>query len=103
MKFLVKVIPIEGFPPTPPEQNVQLILAQLDYFEQLVKRGKAVGGPFAGVTGGAGIIDVESPEELHAILQGAPAAGIVRFEVQALTTFETAKKAMRQQLEALKK
>ncbi len=103
MKFLVLINPIAGFSPALSEQNLQLLLNGLDYWDQIVKQRKAVGGPLAGAAGGVGIVDVESPEELHAMLQGAPSAGFVRFEVHALTTFDSAKKALRQQLENLKK
>lgn len=102
MKFLVKVRPVEGVP-LPPEQALQLNLASMDYWEQQSKIGKIVGAPFAGKAGGAGIVEVESPEELTALTQGSPGAGIVVFEIDALTTFEAAKKTARQQLEALKK
>jgi len=102
LKFLVKVHPAEGVP-LPPEQALQLNLASMDYWEQQIKSGKVTGAPFAGKAGGGGVLEVGSPEELHAILQGSPAAGITRYEVEALTTFEAAKKAARQQLEALKK
>ncbi len=102
MKFLIKLGPM-GISPMPPEQSTQLVMAEIEYWHKLEKTGKIVGGPFAGKQGGGGIIEVESLDELHAILTGAPFYGMARVEVHALTTFEASKKVLSQQLEALKK
>ncbi len=92
-----------GIPPMPPEESIQLILATLDYWEQYLKSGKAVGGNLADNQGGGGIIEVESLEELYSILAGAPNAGTVQYEVHGLTTLDAARKTLRKQLEALKR
>jgi len=102
LKFLIKVVPM-GISPMPPEQSTQLLMAEMEYWHKLEKTGKIVGGPFAGKQGGGGIIEVESLDELHSMLTGAPFYGMACTEVHALTTFEASKKAVNQQLEALKK
>ncbi len=80
-----------------------MLLATLDYWEEIIKSGKAVGGNFAEGQGGGGIVEVESLEELYAMLSGAPNAGTIRYEVHGLTSIEEGKKIIRQQLEDLQK
>ncbi len=67
LKFLVLMRPL-GIPQMPSEESIKLVLATLDYWEQYLKSGKAVGGNLANNQGGGGIIEVESLEELHSIL-----------------------------------
>ncbi len=102
MKFLVKMESI-GSVLMSPKEGLQLTSATLDYWNSIIESGKAVGGSFVEMNGGGGILEVESLEELEAILGGAPNAGFVRYEVHGLTDLENSKKVIRKQLEALKK
>lgn len=102
MKFLVKIEPLD-VAPTDPKEGLQLLLATLDYWEGIMKSGKAVGGNFAEGQGGGGIVEAESLEELFALLSRAPNAGMIRYEVHGLTSIEDAKRVIRQQLEDLQK
>lgn len=102
MKFLVKIEPL-NVAPMGPKEGLHLLLATLDYWEEIMKSGKAVGGNFAEGQGGGGIVEVESLEELYAMLSGAPNAGMIRYEVHGLTSIEDGKKVLRRQLEDLQK
>ncbi|UCC33132.1 MAG: hypothetical protein JSW53_04960 [Candidatus Bathyarchaeota archaeon] len=102
MKFLVKIEPLNAIPANPKE-SLQLLLASLDYWDRIIKSGKAVGGNFAEGQGGGGIVEVESLKELNAMLSGAPNAGMIRYEVHGLTSIEDGMKVVRQQLEDLQK
>ena len=92
-----------GILPLSPEESLKLTLATLDYWDAIMKSEKATGGSLVDGSGGGGILDVESLEELAAILSGAPNAGFAKYEIHGLTTLETTKKILNQQLEALKK
>lgn len=102
LKFLIKIEPL-NVAPMDPKETLHMLLATLDYWEEIMKSGKAVGGNFAEGQGGGGIVEVESLEELYAMLSGAPNAGIIRYEVHGLTSMEEGKKIIRKQLEDLQK
>lgn len=102
LKFLVKMGNV-GILPMSPEESLKLTLATIDYWDSIMKSGKAIGGALADGSGGGGILEVESLEELATILAGAPNAGFTKYEVHGLTTLETIKMILNKQLEALKK
>ena len=101
MKFFVKMSAVVV--PMPPEEALQLTLATLEYWDAVMKSGKAVGGSFVEGDGGGGILEVESLEELANIIAGAPNAGIASLEVRGLISMDASKETVVKQLEALKK
>ncbi|UCD96411.1 MAG: hypothetical protein JSV35_07985 [Candidatus Bathyarchaeota archaeon] len=102
MKFLIKIEPLNALP-IDPKESLHLLLTSLDYWEKIIESGKAIGGNFAEGQGGGGIVEVESLEELYAMLSGAPNAGLIRYEVHGLTSIKDGKKTIMQQLEDLQK
>jgi muconolactone delta-isomerase len=86
MRFLVVTKPKYPFPP---EMVAGLFDAMAAWVEQNKASGKMemVWG-FAGTGGGGGILNVESLEELDAIMAGFPAGPFSEIEIQPLVEVE---------------
>lgn len=104
MKFLVL---IQGVPGTgeAPEQMLGLSKAMWAWSRQLTESGKcdlayALADEGGGLTGGFGIMNVQSLEELAEALATCPGAGYVNIEVHPLVAPETAEKLIDSRLGA---
>jgi len=68
MLFYVKG-ELKGVVPLPPEQVLELVVKESETIISYRKQGKVLaGGILAGRKGGCGIFNVDSTEELHALL-----------------------------------
>jgi muconolactone delta-isomerase len=86
MQFLV--ITKQASPP-PPEMVIPLIDAMTAWLAEQRASGKAKGGwAFAGTNGGGGLIEVESHEELDAIMARFPFAPFSSIEILALSDID---------------
>lgn len=107
MKFLVL---IEAAPPVlmPPEQILPLTKATWAWSRRMLETKKAdvtyaLADHAGGFTGGFGIMNVESLEELAENLASFPGAGIATFKVYPLIALETVEKMVEAALAALPK
>ena len=108
MKFLVIVEGIPGVPMLPPEQSLALTKEQWEWSKKMQNSGKAdivyaMADHCGGLTGGFGIANVESLEDLAEILASMPMAGLSDVKVYPLVTLNVAVKMTQSRLEALSK
>ena len=86
MQFLIITRPTS---PTPPEMLVPMLSAMEAWLAQHRASGKIeVVWSFAGTGGGGGVLEVESHEELDAIMAGFPFAPFSSVEVLALSDLD---------------
>lgn len=86
MRFLVMSNPKH---PLPPEMVPALSDAMIAWVREHTASGKMeTTWSFAGEPGGGGILNVDSPEELDAIMLGFPFGPFSDVEVRALTDLE---------------
>lgn len=93
MQYLVTGEFVDPGPLLPPDQFVgmmhQAILPSHDVVTNLMSEGKIVAGGYAvGERAGAFIFDVESNEELDALLQNLPYWGLLKIKATPLETVE---------------
>ena len=108
MKFLVIVEGVPGVPLLPPEQSLALTKAQWEWSKKTRKAGKAdvvyaLADHCGGLTGGMGIANVESLEDLATHLSDMPIAGVSSVKVYPLVDPDVAIKLTNAKLKALPK
>ena len=108
MKFLVIIEAVPGGPPEPPEQALAVSKECWAWARRMLESGKADVGyalvdHAGGLTGGAGIMNVKSLEELAEALATYPAAGQVTMKVYPLVAPEVAEKLIQGGLAQLAK
>lgn len=97
MRFLVLT---KSRTPAPP--NPDLIDAMTAWLDQHEGSGKMEQSwAFAGITGGGGILNVDSHEELDAVMGGFPFAPFSSIEVYPLSDLRQSLETTRDQLEKL--
>ena len=108
MKFLVIIEGVPGQPTMPPDQMLTLTKEMWAWARRLKEAGKAdvsyaLADHAGGLTGGFGIINVNSLEELAENLGSFPGAGMVAFKVHPLVAPEVADKVIDAALASLPK
>jgi muconolactone delta-isomerase len=108
MRFLVIVEGVPGVPLLPPEQSLALTKAQWEWAKGTKDSGKAdvvyaLADHDGGLTGGFGIANVQSLEELAELLASMPMAGLGTSKVYPLVDLNSALKIVDAKLEALPK
>jgi len=106
MQYLVTGAYVEPGPLFPPDQVAgmirQLILPSHDALTNLRAEGKLVAGGYSvGERAGAFIFEVDSNEELDALLQSLPNWGLIKFKVTPLEEVEGRRERDRQQAEQI--
>jgi muconolactone delta-isomerase len=106
MQYLVTGDYVEPGPLFPPDQVAgmirQLILPSHDALTNLRAEGKLVAGGYSvGERAGAFIFEVDSNEELDALLQSLPYWGLIKFKVTPLEEVEGRRERDRQQAEQI--
>lgn len=101
MQYLVTGDFIDPGPLLPPDQFVgmmrQAVLPSHDVLTNLKAEGKLLAGGYSvGERAAAFIFDVESNEELDALLQGMPYWGLIKVKVTPLETIEGRRERDRQ-------
>lgn len=99
MRFLVVT---ESKMPIPPEMALALMEATEGWVGKYKASGKMeqVWG-FAGLQGGGGIANVESLDELDAIMKEFPVAPFSDIEIRGLVDFEANMRAVKQAIQAM--
>jgi muconolactone delta-isomerase len=102
MMFLVIQRMKPGLALTP--EMIDPYLASFEYYKDLEKKGiiKSLWA-FVDGSGGGGIADVPSADQIYQILAGSPVSGLVDFEVYPLTTIDVVVETMRKAKEAAAK
>jgi len=102
MMFLVIQRTRPGLAITP--EMFDPFLASFEYLKDLQKKGviKSLWA-FGSGSGGCGITDVPSADQLYQILQGSPVSGFVDYEVHPLTSIDVVAEMMRKGKEAAAK
>ena len=106
MQYLVTGEFIDPGPLLPPDQFAgmlrQAILPSHDVLTNLKAEGKLLAGGYAvGERAAAFIFEVDSNEELDAMLQGLPYWGVIKFKVTPLQDVEGRRERDRQQAEQI--
>jgi muconolactone delta-isomerase len=106
MQYLVTGDYVEPGPLLPPDQVAgmirQLVLPSHDALTNLKAEGKFVAGGYSvGERAGAFIFDVDSNEELDALLQSLPYWGLIKLKVTPLEEVEGRRERDRQQAEQI--
>ena len=101
MLFFVKG-ELTGAPPIPPRQLFETVVKEWETILSLAQQGKILaGGALAGRKGGCGIFDVDSNEELHALVAQLPMFPFYEWEIVPLIAAEHALKGAKQALAAV--
>ena len=108
MKFLVIVEGVPGVPLLPPEQSLALTKEQWEWSKKMRKAGKAdvvyaLADHCGGLTGGIGIANVESLEDLAKVLSSMPMAGLGSVKVYPLVDPDVAIKLINAKIKTLPK
>jgi muconolactone delta-isomerase len=99
MKFLVSTHPKH---PIPPEIGLQLIDAMVAWINQYADSGKIQDvWSFAGTGGGGGILDVDSAEELDAIMAGFPFGAFSEIQIYPLADLHESLQHLKQVMQAM--
>jgi muconolactone delta-isomerase len=99
MQFLVISNPKH---PVPPEMGPMLIDAMVAWVDQNTAAGKVESTwGFAGTAGGGGILNVDSPEELDAIMAGYPFGAFSEVEVFPLVNLHESLQRTKQAMQAM--
>jgi muconolactone delta-isomerase len=99
MKFLVVALPKH---PVPPEMGMQLIDATVAWVNQYAGSGKVQETwSFAGTGGGGGILDVDSADELDAIMSGFPFGPFSDIQIYALADLHESLQRNKQNIQAM--
>lgn len=102
MLYLVKG-ELKGAYPLPPEQFLELVVKGLEAEISYREHGKImVHGTFAGGKGGYNIYDVESNEELHALVAQLPLFPYCDWEIVPLVSYEQALESTKQALASVR-
>lgn len=102
MKFLI-VAKSRGTPSMPPQQMLEIIMAEYQVGKQIVEEGtNDVGYLLAGQKGGMFIGEAESGAELNAKLTRLPLFPYLDIQIYPLMTFDEGIAQVKQGLEALK-
>jgi muconolactone delta-isomerase len=93
VQYLVSVESVETGPLLPPEQVIGIIrgavLPSLEALVRMESEGKILGGGApVGERSAAFIVEADSNDELHGLLQDLPGWGIVKTKVTPLQRFE---------------
>ncbi len=99
MKFLVTSKPKHM---VPPEVSVALIDAMGPWASKYAAKFDQIWG-FAGIAGGGAIVNVNSLEELDAMMAEFPMGGLSEMEISPITDLEGALQRAKQALEAFTK
>jgi len=104
MLYLVSGVFIEGSvtSETFPQVWDQVIRPSLESLAKMADEKKLTGGILAGQRAGAFVIDVQSNEEVGAILAGLPFWGLIKWDVTPLQSIRSAVERDRKAVEALK-
>ena len=90
MLFYVKG-EMKGVVPLPPEQILELAIQEAETSINYKKQGKVLaGGTLVGRKAGCGIFNVDSPEELHALVAQMPMFPFCEWEIIPLIPTEVA-------------
>lgn len=97
MKFLVLIEGVPGGPPVPPEQMLPLIKETWAWARRMRESRKveaqyALADHAGGLTGGFGIVNYESAEQMSEDLAAFPMAGLATFKVYPLAAPEVVEK-----------
>ena len=80
----------------------RVIHPSLEALEKLMQEKKFTGGLYAGVRGGAFIVDASSHEEVSKILRGLPFWGVLKWQVTPLQSPRSAIEHDRPRLQEMK-
>ena len=91
-----------GMPPMPPDQVYELVVKEWETILKYKEQGKILaGGALAGRRGGCGIFDVDSNDELHALISQLPLFAFIEWEIVPLISSESALEGAKQTLAKL--
>ena len=102
MLFYVKG-ELKGVAPLPPEQIMELAIKESETVISYREKGKVLaGGILAGRKAGCGIFNVDSPEELHALVSQLPMFPFCEWEIIPLIPREVALEGTKQALASMR-